>query len=121
MMAGHPVCPRAQEACCVSEREPGASPPQSLKPAGLSPSLLPGTSNRNATIRPGLILPERGTCTRAASSKVSGPGAGLGSGRCSALSCGFWGEGAQASLVVKDDLKLRGAVFDLVIVTNGIH
>ena len=47
--------------------------------------------------------------------------AGLGSGRCSALSCGFWGEGAQASLVVKDDLKLRGAVFDLVIVTNGIH
>lgn len=109
-MAGHPVCPRAQEACCVSEREPEASPPQRLKPAGLSPPLLPGTSSRNATTRPGLIRSERGTCTRAASSKVSGPGrAGL-LGRRSALSCRFAGEGAQASLVVKNDLKLREAV-----------
>lgn len=38
----------------------------------LSPLLLPGTNSRNVTTRPGPIRPGRGTCTGAASSKVSG-------------------------------------------------
>lgn len=92
------VCPRAQEACCVTRGNPGQA---SLRVSNqLVSLLLPVRAAAKCDNRLGLILPgEAGTCTRAASSKVSGPGGWAGLvGRC----CTFLrvlGEGAQASLV----------------------
>ena len=103
-----PVCSRAQEACCVSEQQPEASPPHTSWSLSSPPPRYEQPKCDN-TARAHPARTRDLYKSRQLQGEWAWGWAGL-SGCRSVLSCRSGGEGARESLVVKNDLKLREAV-----------